>query len=143
MYRTPPGPGTSLSPLDSRLQVLIGTMSRLPGFERVRFIILYGSMRNGGAARPDSDIDLCLYYEGDPGNASRFRHTLLSLPGSDMLDIQIFSQLPLYVRMEVLKGRVVFAPDIRFVYDTAVRTIREFNDFRHRLDDYTGVEAIS
>jgi hypothetical protein len=121
---------------------LIREISGIPGFENVRFIILYGSVSTGSEL-PDSDVDLCLYYDGDSTIASRFRHAILSLPAAERFDIQLFSQLPLYIRKEVLKGQVVFAPDIRFVYETVNRTIHEYNDFRHRLDDYTGVALIS
>lgn len=142
MNRSAPRHLTLPAPHHARIRNLIREISRVPGFENVRFIILYGSASNESGL-PDSDIDLCLYYEGDSSGASRFRHTILSLPGSDRFDIQLFSQLPLYIRKEVLKGRVVFAPDIRFVYDTAISTIHDYNDFKHRLDDYTGMAVIS
>jgi len=50
--------------------------------------------------------------------------------------------LPLYVRIEVLKGRVVYCPDEQFLYDVAPDTIREFDDYKHRLYDYPGTEMI-
>ena len=118
----------------------ITLLSRLPGFDRVQFIMLHGSALTGGTG---SDIDLCVYYDGDRDESSRFRVQALSQPGPDLFDIQIFSELPLYVRREVLKGEVVFSRDLRFVYDTAVATYRDFEKFRHRLDDYTGEMAIS
>ncbi|MCP1716195.1 putative nucleotidyltransferase [Methanocalculus alkaliphilus] len=42
------------------------------GFDHVRFIFLYGSVA-AGQARIDSDIDLCLWYDGDKIEAERFR----------------------------------------------------------------------
>jgi hypothetical protein len=51
--------------------------------------------------------------------------------------------LPLYVRVEVLKGTLLYAPELVFIYDTATWTLREFDDFKHRLYDYTGQETIS
>jgi predicted nucleotidyltransferase len=137
-----PAGNTSLSAHEKQIRQFIDKMSPVPGFEKVRFIIHYGSTRRA-TDLPHSDIDLCLYFDGDNQEASHFRHTVLSLPGAARFDVQIFRQLPLYVRMEVLKGQVVFAPDMRFVYDTAVSSIREYDDFRHRLDDYTGEVAIS
>jgi hypothetical protein len=142
MNPSSPGQDTDPFPYQVRIRQLIREISGIPGFEKVRFIILYGSAGTGSEL-PDSDIDLCLFYDGDSTMASRFRHAILSLPASGRFDIQLFTQLPLYIRKEVLKGQVVFAPDIRFVYETANRTIQEYNDFRHRLDDYTGVAAIS
>lgn len=120
----------------------IRLLSRIPGFDKVQFIMLHGSSLSEGT-RTGSDIDLCVYYDGTPHESSLFRRDALSLPGYEDFDIQIFSLLPLYVRREVLKGEVVFARDIRFVYETAIATYREFEMFRHRLDDYTGEMAIT
>lgn len=93
--------------------------------------------------RSSSDIDLCIYYDGNRDEAAQFRYAVLCrLPGF-RYDIQIFQMLPLYVRVEVLKGTLLYAPDLVFVYDTATWTLREFDDFKHRLYDYTGQETIS
>lgn len=68
---------------------------------------------------------------------------MLSELFDDRYDIQIFGNLPLYVRMEVLRGgRVIYCPDERFLYDMALETIREFDAFKHRLYDYIGTQAI-
>jgi len=90
-----------------------------------------------------TDIDLCCYYNGDTKDASRFRYAALTELGDDRYDIQIFTQLPLYVRVEVLRGAVIYTDDIRFIYDTALETIRDYEAFKHRLYDYTGQEALS
>jgi len=90
-----------------------------------------------------SDIDLCLYFDGTLSDASRFRYTALTELDDERFDIQIFAQLPLYVRVEVLRGTVIYTDDIRFVYDTALETIRHYEAFKHRLYDYTGQAALS
>lgn len=112
-------------------------MQKIPGFERVQFIILYGSAAEKRMTA-NSDIDLCMYYDGDREEAGRFRHKILSLLSGTLFDIQIFQQLPLYVRVEALKGIPVYTRDTRFLYDKATETIRDFDDFKHRLYDYTG-----
>ncbi|MGC9434978.1 MAG: nucleotidyltransferase domain-containing protein [Methanomicrobiales archaeon] len=111
------------------------------GYDRVRFIILYGSVAEG-RARESSDIDLCIYYDGSPEEGERFRFLALCELFDDRYDIQIFGNLPLSVRMEVLRGRIVYCPDERFLYDVAYRTIREFDAFKHRLYDYIGKQAM-
>ncbi|HUM78312.1 MAG TPA: hypothetical protein PLP43_07820 [Methanoculleus sp.] len=83
-----------------------------------------------------------IYYDGDREEAARFRFAALSELADDRYDIQIFSHLPLYVRTEVLRGKVIYCPDERFLYDVACQTIREFDDFKHRLYDYIGKEAM-
>ena len=116
-------------------------LGTLAGFEKVRFIILFGSVAEGRATET-SDIDLCIWYAGTPEEGQEFRFAALSLLCDDRYDIQIFGNLPLYVQKEVLRGRVLYCLDERFLYDIAYETIREYDDFKHRLDDYLGVRAI-
>jgi predicted nucleotidyltransferase len=112
------------------------------GFEKVRFIILYGSAAEGGI-RKNSDIDLCIDLDAETDfDRSKFRLRVLSeLP--DNFDVQIFSQLPLYVKKEVLRGKVIFCRDEEYVYNTAMLTIREFDDFKYRFYDYIGERALA
>jgi uncharacterized protein len=132
----------SASPgIGDRVAVAVHILQKTPGFKQVRFIILYGSA-NEKRMTKESDIDLCIFYDGKKDEAARFRHAVLSrLPGIDY-DIQIFQDLPLYVRVEVLKGTPVFVRDTRFLYEKATETLRDFDDFKHRLYDYTGQDAI-
>jgi uncharacterized protein len=125
-----------------RISRALERLQQIHGFEKVQFVILYGSAASG-QMRAGSDIDLCIYYEGSPDEARRFRFQALSELADDAYDIQIFQQLPLYVRKDVLRGTVLFCRDSRFLYDTALTTIREYDAFRHRLLDYIGEEAIS
>jgi len=135
-----PGP-PGVRAMEKFVRHALKRLKAIEGFTKVRFIILYGSVA-AGRARDDSDIDLCIYYDGDREEAARFRLAALSELADDRYDIQIFSHLPLYVRMEVLRGRVLYSTDERFVYDVAYRTIRDFDDFKHRLYDYIGKEAM-
>jgi hypothetical protein len=117
-------------------------ISHIQEFEKVQFIIFYGSAACG-EVNPDSDLDIYIYFEGTKDEASRFRFEILSQIGDDWFEVQIFRQLPLYVRVQVLKGVVLFYRDLPFVYETAVLTIKEFESFKHRLYDYTGQALIS
>jgi hypothetical protein len=131
-----------LSPdLRDRVDAAVHQMQQLPGFGHVRFIILYGSAAENRMTK-ESDIDLCIYYEGERMDAARFRHDVLSHLSGTGYDIQVFQHLPLYVRVEVLKGIPVFIRNTRFLYDKATETLRDFEEFRHRLYDYTGQDAI-
>lgn len=88
---------------------------------KVKFIIMYGS-RARGEARKDSDVDLCIYYDGTKGEAFEFRMKVLGeLP--DNYDVQIFNLLPILLRRECLR-------DWGFLYDIAYKTIEEFGDFK-------------
>ena len=62
------------------------------------------------------------------------------------LDIQVFQQLPLYVRHRVLKeGQVVFSRDDDALYELAYRTARAFERFKpiyHTyLDEVAGARS--
>lgn len=130
-----------MKPTEEDIRRALNRLRTLAGFENVRFIILFGSVAEGRAT-DTSDIDLCIYYAGTPDEGQQFRFAALTLLCDDRYDIQIFGNLPLYVQKEVLRGRVLYCPDERFLYDTALETIREYDDFKHRLDDYLGVRAI-
>lgn len=117
-------------------------LKNIEGFEKVRFIILYGSAAEG-TIRENSDIDFCIDYDAKTDyERSMFRLKVLSeLP--DIFDVQIFDQLPLYVKKEVLKGKVIFCRDEGYLYETALSIIREFEDFKYRFYDYIGERAIA
>jgi len=127
---------------DSNGDEIVAALSKVPGFCNVRFILLFGSVAEGRAG-PASDIDLAIYYEGDQEEASLFRFQCLTALGSFRYDVTIFQQLPLYIRIRTLRGKVGYCPDPSFLYDVAWDTIKEYNAFKHRLDDYTGEKALS
>ena len=110
--------------------------------DKVQFIILYGSAAENRMTE-ESDIDICVGYDGSKEKASKFRYDILSRLFEDKYDIQIFQLLPLYVRKEVLKGEVLYCRDKQELYDIAYEFIREFDDFKHRYYDYIGKEAIA
>jgi len=51
----------------------------------------------------------------------------------DIYDIKIFQQLPLPLRMQVLKGKILYSDDLSFMYDKAYETIKEFESFKRIL----------
>ena len=53
------------------------------------------------------------------------------------MDVQVFQQLPIYIRQRVLKdGEVLFVRDEDQLYELAFRTVQEFEDFRPRYQTY-------
>lgn len=111
---------------------------KMKEFKKVKFIFLYGSASRG-LVRKDSDIDICIFYDGSKEEAERFRIKLLSLLPS-RFDVQIFQSLPLYVRKEVLKGTPIYVKDEDFLYEIAFKTIQEFEDFKKYFYDYIGMK---
>ncbi|KUK04258.1 MAG: uncharacterized protein PWP01_644 [Methanosarcinales archaeon] len=127
--------------IQKKLAEVTEKIKNIEGFEKVAFIILYGSAAEGRMTE-GSDIDLCIYYDGAPEEASRFRFKVLSELFDDRYDVHIFQQLPIYVRVEVLRGKVIYCKNKRFLYDVAIETIKDFERFKHRFYDYIGVRAI-
>jgi predicted nucleotidyltransferase len=117
-------------------------IKNIEGFEKVKFIILFGSAAEGRMMK-GSDVDLCMYYDGSSEEASRFRFKVLSELFNERYDVHIFQQLPVYVQIEALKGRVMYCRDTTFLYEVATETINDFESFKHRLDDYIGERAIT
>ena len=132
----------NLDKIDELVKNSVERLKNIQGFEKVRFIMLYGSSVEG-ISRAESDIDLCIDIDEDTDyERSSFRLKVLSeLP--DLFDVQIFAQLPLYVKKEVIKGKVIFCRDEEYLYETAISVIKEFEDFKYRFYDYIGERAIA
>lgn len=92
--------------------------------------------------RASSDIDICVYYDDEVDCASEFRLKVLSELFDDIYDIKIFQQMPVFVRVEVLKGKVLYCDNRQFLYDKAYETIKEFDSFKRIYYDYIGAEPI-
>lgn len=112
----------------------VETIKKLDLEKRVQFIILYGSLA-GGKRSKLSDIDIAIGYAGDRRQRFNFRVKVLGELG-DEFDVQIFQDLPLYVRMEVLRGKALYIRDMRASSEMALETIRDFEFFEPRFLDY-------
>lgn len=107
---------------------------RLDREDKVQFIVLYGSLAEGRRGKL-SDIDLAIGHEGNKKERFNFRlKTLGEL--EDKFDVQIFQDLPLYIKVEVLKGKVLYARDMKLLNEIALETIREFELFKPHFLDY-------
>ncbi len=129
--------------VEAKVHATIKKMENTDEWEKVKFIIFYGSSAKN-EVRDASDHDICIYFDGkSTEEMSGFRLKVLSEFFDDSYDVKIFQQLPLYIMVEVLKGIVIFCRDERFLYDVALKTIREFDDFKHRYYDYIGYRMIT
>jgi len=105
------------------------------GRDKVRFIILYGSAAKGEMTEL-SDIDLAVFYEGDKKERFDFRVTILGRVGNEF-DIQTFQDLPLYIQKDIVSsGNVIYYKGYRELFNTFIRTIRDFEHFKPRLNMY-------
>jgi hypothetical protein len=105
------------------------------GGDKVRFIILYGSKAREEMTEL-SDIDLAVYYDGDKKERFDFRVKVLGRVG-DEFDIQTFQDLPLYIRKDIASsGKVIDYKGYMEIFSIFMRTIRDFEHFKPRLDMY-------
>ncbi len=94
-------------------------------------VIAFGS-RVRGENRPASDYDICLVLQAHDSDELFLSQKKLDYLGEFDLDIQIYQQLPLYIRRRVLKeGQILFCRDEERLYELAFRTAQEFEDFKH------------
>lgn len=104
--------------------------------EQILALMLFGSRARHEHVDP-SDVDVCLVLSPSKYGAKELSQKKLEyLTGSD-LDIHVYQQLPLYIRVRVLKeGKVLYCRDEDQLYALAFKTIEEFGDFEHIYRDY-------
>ena len=88
---------------------------------------------------PLSDTDICLILVPPAKlfDTQTLTNKRLEYLKDFSFDVQIFQQLPLYIRKRVLKeGKILFVRDESQLYELAFRTVRNFEDFRHIYHDY-------
>ena len=95
----------------------------------------------GSTARKEndkhSDIDICLVLTPRSYNPRELSQKKLSYLKRFNLDIQVFQQLPIYIKTRVLKeGKVLHCKDEDALYDIAFTVIQEFADFEPIYRDY-------
>lgn len=122
-----------MKPFDEQLNKLINKTKQ---DNDILAVFLFGSrVRDEDYSR--SDIDICLVASSSLHTPSElFKKRLSYLKLFDM-DIQIFQQLPIYIRMRIIKeGRLLFCRDEDKLYEITFNLIREFNDFEHIYRSY-------
>ena len=106
------------------------------GDSRVLAVVLFGSTARG-ERRDTSDVDVCLVLKPGTYSPEALMDIRLQYLAAFAADIQIFQQLPIYLRQRVLKdGKVLFCRDQDALYDIALRTVQAFADFKPLYDRY-------
>ncbi len=120
--------------MEGQIKFFLEKLKEMSDLGSVKFVFLFGSYGQGKQNKL-SDIDFAVYYDGEGKERFKFRLKLTAkLPNN--YDIQIFQDLPLFVRKEVLKGKLIYTRDLIFVYDKAYETIKEFDHFKKYYYDY-------
>ena len=95
-------------------------------------VLVFGSYaRENGRKESYRDIDLCLVLDKRYTDSEMFDKKLRYIPLlPDKFDVNLFQQLPLYIRMRVLKeGKVILCKNEDLLYEIAYSTIKEFNTY--------------
>lgn len=105
------------------------------GGDNIVFIAIYGSAVNG-TFTDLSDIDIAVFYDAD--NVGRFDFRMKVLGRVDeIFDIQIFQELPLYIKNEIISAEsVVYFRDYDEIFDIFMKTIKDYESFRPHLESY-------
>lgn len=120
--------------MEEKINLFMKKLKEMPNFNRVKFVFLYGSYAENRQNK-FSDIDFVVYYDGSDKERFKFRLNLLGkVP--DNFDIQIFQDLPLFIKMNVLKGKLIYCINEDLVYEIANDTIKRFEDFKRYYYDY-------
>ncbi len=120
--------------IDQIIEKLLNDIRNTTYFPKIEFIILYGSYLTDYHL-DDSDIDLCIYIDEIKKKLTEIRLNLLKR-FDDKFDIQMFQLLPIYVQIEVLKGKVLYVRDEGLLYEIAYDTIEEYEEFYPFYQDY-------
>lgn len=120
--------------IQNNIDDFIEKIQKTEYFNDIKFIILYGSALTDYFL-DDSDIDICIYLDRPKKELTQIRLNLLKELGGKY-DIQMFRLLPLYVRIEVLKGKIIYQKDENITYEIAYDTIERYEDFYPYYSDY-------
>lgn len=111
-------------------------VSRMKKDKDILAVSVFGSYARGEHYR---DIDICIFLKGgELGRLGMAKKRLKYLSeASGNFDIQVFQQLPLYIKHRVLKeGKILFCRDQNKLYDIAHAFIREWEDFKPIYEKY-------
>ncbi len=92
-------------------------------------VALFGSATRGKFYR---DLDVCLFLNKKLSNISMSRKRFDFLKHTNTkIDLQVFQQLPLYIRIRVLKeGKILLCKNEDMLYQIAFQTIKDFDYFK-------------
>jgi len=106
-------------------------------------VIVFGSYAKK-KSKPFSDIDVCIVLQPKQFKNIFMSNKKLEYLGlvSDKYDIQIFQQLPIFIRMRILKdGKFLLNKDYNTMFKVALNTIKEFDMFRRHY--YYYIESVA
>src|SRR3989344_6070926 len=115
-------------------KIMIKKILSLDKHKKVKFVTLFGSVKTGGNT-PLSDTDIAVYYDGNKKERFMFRRLVSgSLP--DKIDVQIFQDLPVVLKKEVIRGKILYQNNFKLLFQESIKVIKEFNRFEKYYNRY-------
>ena len=117
--------------MDNRIEKIIKIIRKE---KKILALALFGSSLKGKGR----DIDLCVFLNKKYDNLemSKIKLSILKETGNS-LDIQIFQQLPMYIRTRIFKeGKILYCKDEDLLYEIAFQTIKDFGFYKKIYDLY-------
>lgn len=125
----------------------------LPGLEKIKdkaaededvlAVMVFGSYARK-ECKPSSDVDVCIVLRPRELENLFMSNKKLEYLGlvSDRYDVQIFQQLPVFIRKRILEhGKIVLNKDYDVMFEVALDTIQEFDSFKKHF--YYCVESVA
>ncbi len=103
------------------------------GGEHVQFILLFGSQAQG-TQKTYSDTDITIGYNG-PHKHKFLIDVAAALPNT--ADISLFDQLPLVIRDQASRGRILYSRDKSETMQHLLGVRKEFSRFKKHYDEHT------
>lgn len=114
--------------MDEKTRHIVKELSKFPF---TKAIYIFGSKAEGRGTEI-SDTDICVVDDTEFDAKQRKKVYQFS---SEPFDVSLFSDLPLFVKHEVLKGRLVYLKGKAFLANLKESVIREYLDTRHIWDE--------
>ena len=122
--------------MNSQKEKLNGIIRDIKKDKQILAVFLFGSTAREENHKK-SDIDVCLVLKAGRYTIKELSRKKLEYLKSYDFDIQVFQQLPIYIKKRIIKeGKVLFCRDEAALYEIAFSVIREFADFEYIYRDY-------
>lgn len=118
---------------NAKVQTILGRLlDEMEKDQDILAVILYGSYARGEEAN-DVDLSLVLF----PDRVVKGLDKRIEYSYYDMFDVQVFQDLPLYMRPRIIQeGKVLHVKDEDLLYDIAIETAREYELYRPKYELY-------
>ncbi len=93
--------------------------------KKIVAVYLFGSVANGNVTAL-SDVDICVIGE----NLEFDEMAKIYREFPENYDVSFFNEMPIWIKMRVLKGISVIVNDKEKLYDVSFRTLAEYEDFK-------------